>query len=97
MSKDTKTTPSKTLHETEIATVRSRGRRGFLGLMAVGGAGVTVMATANRAQAADADNGTWTDNGSCPRGNGGVYSGITDSDNGAITDSGGYGRGAPYC
>ena len=49
------------------------------------------------AQAADIDNGTWTDRGSCPRGGGGAYTGATDRDNGNITDYGGYGRGAPYC
>ncbi len=88
---------SKTLTDDEITTSRPTGRRGFLGLMALGGAAVTVAATTEPAQAADVDNGQWTDAGSCPRGGGGIYTGVTDADNGAITDQGGYGRGAPYC
>ena len=87
----------KSLTDNEIGTERATGRRGFLGLMAVGGAAATVVGTAQQAQAADVDNGTWTDSGSCPRGGGGIFTGVTDSDNGAITDQGGYGRGAPYC
>ncbi len=87
---------TKTLVDSDITT----DRRGFLGLMTVGGAiGATAALTGGQAQAqaADLDNGYWTDLGSCPRGPGGVYSGYTDSDDGAWTDSSGYGRGAPYC
>ncbi|MBF9029512.1 hypothetical protein HKCCE3408_03810 [Rhodobacterales bacterium HKCCE3408] len=83
------------LTDEEIRTVRP-GRRRALGLMAAGSALAFVGGTAT-AQAADADNGTWTDQASCPRGNGGTYTGLTDSDDGAITDAGGYGRGAPTC
>ncbi|MBO6603727.1 MULTISPECIES: hypothetical protein [Paracoccaceae] len=85
------------LADSDISTQRRAGRRGFLGLMALGGAAVTVVGSTNQAQAADVDNGQWTDSGSCPRGSGGIFTGVTDSDNGAITDQGGYGRGAPYC
>ena len=83
----------KTLSDSEITTSRP-ARRAFLGLMAASGAAVVAPSAA---QAADIDNGTWTDRGSCPRGVGGAYTGATDRDNGNITDYGGYGRGAPYC
>ena len=83
----------KTLSDSEITTSRP-ARRAFLGLMAASGAAVVAPSAA---QAADIDNGTWTDRGSCPRGGGGAYTGATDRDNGNITDDGGYGRGAPYC
>lgn len=89
------------LRDDEMTSERRTGRRSVLGLLAAGGAvaaGANVMTTdAAQAQAADVDNGQWTDSGSCPRGYGGAYTGMTDSDNGAITDAGGYGRGAPYC
>ncbi len=83
----------KTLSDADITTSRP-ARRAVLGLLAAGG---FVAATPSQAQAADVDNGRWTDSGSCPRGGGGGYTGYTDSDNGRITDAGGYGRGRPYC
>jgi len=83
----------KTLSDSDITTSRP-ARRAVLGLIVGGGA---MAATAGQAQAADIDNGNWTDAGSCPRGGGGGYTGYTDSDNGRITDRGGYGRGRPYC
>ncbi len=83
----------KTLTDSDITTSRP-ARRTVLGLMAAGGA-ATLAPT--QAQAADVDNGLWTDLGACPRGNGGIYTGYTDSDNGRVTDAAGYGRGAPYC
>lgn len=86
-------TGQKTLTEADISTARP-ARRAVLGLMA---AGSVVALTPSAAQAADADNGNWTDRGSCPRGNPGAYTGYTDSDNGSWMDRGGYGRGAPYC
>jgi hypothetical protein len=92
---DTPKKPTKMLGDSDITTKRSLGRRTFLGLMAAGSVGATLMPT--QAAAADVDNGTWTDSGSCPRGDGGVYTNLTDSDNGNITDASGYGRGAPYC
>ena len=92
MSK-TEKTGQKTLTDSEISTARP-ARRAVLGLMAAGG---VVAMTPTTAHASDADNGSWTDRGSCPRGGGGAYTGYTDSDNGAITGRGGYGRGAPYC
>ncbi len=95
MTKDTKR-EKKTLSDADMSTARP-ARRAFLGLMAAGGAGAAVALTPTNAQAADIDNGSWTDNGACPRGSGGVYTGYTDSDNGNLTDAGGYGRGAPYC
>ena len=60
-------------------------------------AGGAIASVPARAQAADVDNGNWTDTGACPRGNPGTYTGYTDQDNGRITDRGGYGRGQPYC
>ncbi|WP_071674402.1 hypothetical protein [Nioella nitratireducens] len=86
----------KSLTDADISTARP-ARRAFLGLMAAGGGAAIVALTPTNAQAADIDNGSWTDNGACPRGSGGVYSGYTDSDNGNLTDAAGYGRGAPYC
>lgn len=88
-----KTDKRKTLSDSDITTSRP-ARRAVLGLLAAGG---IVALTPGEAQAADIDNGTWTDAGSCPRGGGGGYTGYTDSDNGRITDAGGYGRGRPYC
>ncbi|GAA5080294.1 twin-arginine translocation signal domain-containing protein [Roseibacterium beibuensis] len=93
----------KTLTDDQITTdhkPQATGRRGFLGLMAAGGAaGVTasLAPTPAEAQGTDADNGNWTDRAGCGRGYGGAYSGYTDADNGNITDRAGYGRGAPYC
>lgn len=87
--------PAKKLTDNDITTKRHLGRRAFLGIVAAGTVGATLMPT--QAAAADVDNGSWTDTGSCPRGNGGAYTNLTDSDNGNITDSAGYGRGAPYC
>jgi hypothetical protein len=102
MSDSTKTpaqkpakTPAKTLSETDITTKRHLGRRTFLGLMAAGSVGATLIPT--QVAAADVDNGNLTDSGSCPRGSGGVWTGVTDSDNGNITDRSDYGRGVPYC
>jgi hypothetical protein len=87
----------KTLTDSDITT----DRRGFLGLVTVGSAMTAAAALTGgqaQAQAADVDNGNWTDLASCPRGRPGIYSGWTDSDSGgAIVDQGGYGRGAPYC
>ncbi len=90
---------SKSLSDAEIVTGRPAGRRRFLGLMAVGGiaAGAGTLIPTGSAHAADIDNGTWIDRGSCARGPGGVWSGVTDSDDGAISDAAGHGRGAPYC
>lgn len=86
----------KPLNENDIVSKRSNlGRRAFMGVMAAGTAGAVLAPT--QAAASDVDNGAWTDSGSCPRGGGGVWTGVTDQDNGAITDSGDYGRGAPYC
>ncbi|MGR3639637.1 hypothetical protein [Alterinioella nitratireducens] len=85
--------PRKTLSDSDITTSRP-ARRAVLGLLAAGG---IVALTPGQAQAADIDNGTWTDAGSCPRGGGGGYTGVSDEDNGRITDAGGYGRGRPYC
>lgn len=83
----------KTLKDEEITASRP-ARRAFLGLMAAGGAAAALPA---QAQAYDQDNGNWTDQGSCPRGAPGGYTGYTDHDNGNWTDRGGYGRGRPYC
>lgn len=83
----------RTLTDADITSQRP-ARRAFLGLMVASGA---VAAMPTTAQAADVDNGNWTDSGSCPRGNPGGYTGYTDHDNGRITDRGGYGRGQPYC
>lgn len=86
----------KSLNESDIVSKRSVvGRRAFMGIMAAGTAGAVLAPT--QAAASDVDNGAWTDSGSCPRGGGGVWTGVTDSDNGSITDSSEYGRGAPYC
>lgn len=90
----------KKLSDTDIETVQKPGRRRALGLLTLGSAaaGAAVMQGQEaHAQAADIDNGTWTDLGSCPRGFTGAYTGVTDADDGAIIDQGGYGRGAPYC
>lgn len=84
----------KTLTDDQIST--DRGRRNFLGMMAVGGA-AALTGTPAAAQSTDADNGNWTDRGGCGRGYGGLYTGLTDADNGNITDAVNYGRGAPYC
>ncbi|MBO6675790.1 MAG: hypothetical protein JJ908_12010 [Rhizobiales bacterium] len=92
---DTPKKPARTLGEDDITTKRHLGRRAFLGIMAAGSVGAVLTPT--QAAAADVDNGTWTDSGSCPRGGGGAYTNLTDSDNGNITDAAGYGRGAPYC
>lgn len=92
---------TKTLTDAEIVTDRPEGRRGFLGLMAAGGAaGVTasLMPRSAAAQTTDSDNGVWTDRGGCGRGSGGYSTGVTDADNGSLgTDAAGQGRGAPYC
>lgn len=98
MSSDDET--PKTLSDNQIRTVRRTGRRGFLGLVTLGGAAgaVSVLgAGESQAQSTDIDNGNWTDRGGCGRGGGGLYTGITDADSGNITDAGGYGRGTPYC
>lgn len=88
--------PGKSLSEHDIVSKRSNlGRRAFIGIMTAGTAGAVLAPT--QAAASDVDNGAWTDKGSCPRGGGGVLTGITDQDNGSITDSSEYGRGAPYC
>ena len=90
----------KTLRDSDINTVQRPERRRMLGLLGLGGAAAGAVAMTGQqayAQAADVDNGTWTDFGSCPRGYNSVFTGITDADNGNITDAGGYGRGAPYC
>ncbi|MEQ8367829.1 MAG: twin-arginine translocation signal domain-containing protein [Roseicyclus sp.] len=99
MSSEDKKTP-KTLADTDIKTEHNAGRRGFLGMVAVGGAAGAAAALSGgqaQAQSTDIDNGSWTDRGNCGRGGGGIYTGRTDADNGNITDAGGYGRGAPYC
>ena len=87
----------KTLTDADISTEHLKGRRGFLGLMAAGGAAGAVATIPTAAAAADVDNGVWNDAGSCPRGSGGTATGATDADTGAITDVAGQGRGAPYC
>jgi len=103
MSSDDKKTKT-TLTDGDITTDRSaanEGRRGFLGMVAVGGAAAGAAALTGgqaQAQGTDSDNGSWTDAGGCGRGSGGIYTGITDADDGSTgTDAGGYGRGAPYC
>jgi hypothetical protein len=83
--------PPKTLHDSEIETLRPP-RRIFLGMAAIGGATVILPA---QAQAADGDNGSWSDGAACPRGPGGTRTGATDSDNGSISDRSGFGRGRP--
>jgi hypothetical protein len=93
-------TERSTLADDDIKTVQHAGRRGFLGMMAVGGAAGAAAALSGgpaAAQSTDRDNGNWADRGGCGRGGGGLYTGRTDADNGNITDRGGYGRGAPYC
>lgn len=90
----------KTLKNDDIKTAAQPERRRVLGLLGLGAAATGAMAMSGQqayAQGADIDNGQWTDSGSCPRGIGGAYTGLTDADNGSITDAGGYGRGAPYC
>lgn len=102
MSSDDKKTPT-TLSDNDITTEQKTdsGRRGFLGMMAVGGAAAGAAAltgTEANAQVTDSDNGSWTDRAGCGRGSGGFYTGVTDADNGSAgTDAGGYGRGRPYC
>jgi cyanophycinase-like exopeptidase len=86
-----------TLTDGDIKTERKTGRRGFLGLVAAGGAAGATMMAATPAAAADNDLGNWTDAVSCPRGLGGVYTGVTDADSGSQYDDPGYGRGLPYC
>lgn len=89
----------KTLKDDEICTAQCERRR-MLGLIGLGAAATGAMAVSGQqayAQGADIDNGSWTDSGSCPRGSGGAYTGVTDADDGALVDAGGYGRGAPYC
>lgn len=81
----------KTLHETDITTKRPLGRRAFLGLMAAGSVGAT-LAPGNVA-AADVDNGTWADAGSCPRLRPG---GLTDADSGSSADPAGRGTYTGY-
>jgi len=83
--------PCKTLTDADIETLRPP-RRYFLGMAAVGAA---VVALPAQAQAADGDNGSWSDGAACPRGPGGTRTGATDSDNGRISDRSGYGRGRP--
>ncbi|HID68040.1 MAG TPA: twin-arginine translocation signal domain-containing protein [Roseibacterium sp.] len=93
-------TTKNTLTDADIITDRPTGRRGFMGLMAVGGMAGAVTALTPRqvsAQGTDADNGALTDDGGCGRGGGGVSTGVTDADSGNITDASGWGRGAPYC
>ncbi len=82
------TSKKKSLSESDITTKRSGlGRRAFLGVMAAGSVGATTL-TPSPTAAADIDNGSWTDNASCPR----LYqAGLTDSDGGAYADSVGYG------
>ncbi|MEM9317693.1 MAG: hypothetical protein AAGA70_01655 [Pseudomonadota bacterium] len=86
-----------TLRDSDIATRIHPARRRVLGLMTLGGAAAIAGGPGFAQQESDSDNGTWTDAGSCPRGEGGEYTGVTDSDTGSLTDSGGYGRGEPYC
>lgn len=101
----------KKLDSSEIITKRSIGRRTVLGIMAAGTAGAVLAP--GQAAASDVDDGTWTDDGGCPRGYGTGFtdndsgnfadaagfgaSNITDRDDGSETDAGGHGRGAPYC
>ena len=75
----------RSLTDGEIKTTDKVGRRSLLGMLGVGAAGTAMLAasgTMNQAHAADIDNGTWTDSGSCPRGSGGIWTGLTDADNG---------------
>lgn len=101
MSSDGKA--KRTLSDSDITTDRTKiapGRRGFLGLMAVGGVAAgsaALTGTQAQAQATDNDSGAWNDDSGCGRGPGGTYTGATDADNGNITDAGGHGRGAPTC
>ncbi|MEQ9814097.1 MAG: hypothetical protein RLO50_15065 [Azospirillaceae bacterium] len=89
-----------TLANEDITTRRST-RRGILrGALAAAAGGVALAVTGEQQPAlaaADVDSGSWRDRGDCPRGYGGVWTGINDSDTGTITDRSGYGRGAPYC
>lgn len=96
MSSDEK----KTLNDADITTSRPTGRRGFLGLMAAGGASGAALGLGPRpvsAQGTDGDNGAWNDAGGCGRGPGGTNTGLTDADTGSISDATGQGRGAPRC
>lgn len=81
----------KTLDESEITTKRSIGRRTFLGIMAAGSVGATLAPTS--VAAADADNGSWTDSGSCPRVR---PAGMTDADGGSNADPAGRGTATGY-
>lgn len=93
MSKNTKT-----LRDSDIKTTPTRRRAlGLLGLGVAATGAMSLQGQHAHAQGADADDGAWTDAGSCPRGVGGEYTGLTDQDGGAVTDVGGYGRGQPYC
>jgi len=81
-------------------TVQRPERRRMLGLLGLGGVALGASTLAGEqafAQGSDADDGSLADAGSCPRGTGGTYTGVTDTDNGTLTDIGGYGRGEPYC
>lgn len=111
-----------TLSESDIVTKRTgtgnmgagnMGRRGFMGLVALGTAGVAgATLGATPAAAADSDGAGWSDRADCPRGSGSGVSdtdtvnadaggygrtGITDQDAGSNSDMAGRGRGAPYC
>ncbi len=81
----------KTLDESEITTKRNVGRRAFLGIMAAGSVGATLAPTS--VAAADVDNGTWTDSGSCPRVR---AAGLTDADGGSSADPAGRGTYTGY-
>ena len=65
-------------------------------LMAFGTLAFTA-AGAQRAAAADNDSGTIVDRSNCPRGAGGVHTGLTDADSGNIRDASGYGRWPRRC
>ncbi|MBO6675789.1 MAG: hypothetical protein JJ908_12005 [Rhizobiales bacterium] len=88
---DTPKKRSKTLSESDITTKRGVGRRTFMGIMAAGSVGAALAPTT--VAAADVDNGTWTDSGSCPRL---LPAGLTDSDGGAYADPAGAGTYTGY-
>lgn len=89
----------KTLTDADITTDHPTGRRTFLSAMGAAGAAAALTPLGAKAQeAADGDNGEWTDTAECPRGSGGNTTGARDQDGDSVlSDLPGAGRGAPYC